>query len=306
MEREELESRAKELEIEYDENTSEEDLKKAVSEKENKDPEDDPEYFKSELKKVIAQRDREKSEKRKLQNKLSELEKKMNDFPDSEDYEKTKQAYNDLLEFKREIEQQREEEELKNKTELERAEVLHKKQLKEMEEKFNQQLEKFQKSIEEKDSILQEKDKKLHSNRKISLEKDILEFAAKYEAYNPQQIVRLLSPDFTYDDQLEKWVMLKKDNKGKIVDELEIHDHVKNFLTDEINSNLVRSNVNNDGSGHRPNPSSKKLSTTSTKYDPNDSDLKREAEMRGLSVEDYIGILEIKDAKLKKIEASKG
>jgi hypothetical protein len=302
---EELKAKAKELGIEFDETTSDDDLKSAIDERE-KEPEDDPEYYKAELKKVIAQRDREKSEKRKLQNKLGELETKMTNFPDAEDYEKTKKAYNDLLEFKKEIEKQKEEEELKNKTELERAEVLHKKQLKEMEERFNQQMEKFQKSIEEKDSILQEKDKKLQVNRKISLEKDILEFAAKYEAYSPQQIVRLLSPDFTYDDQLEKWVMLKKDNKGKIIDELEIHDHVKSFLTDEANSNLVRANVNSDGSGQRPNPSPKRLPSGSKKYDANDDKIKGEAELRGLSVEDYIGILEIRDSKLEKVKAGKG
>jgi DNA repair exonuclease SbcCD ATPase subunit len=305
---EELKAKAQELGVEFDDDTTYDDLQKAIEEKEKetkKDPEDDPEYYKSELKKVIAQRDREKSEKRKLQNKLSELDTKMKEFPDAEDYEKTKQAYNELLEFKKEIEQQKEEEELKNKTELERAEVLHKKQLKEIEEKFNQQLEKFQKQIEEKDSVLQEKDKKLQSNRKLSLEKDILEFAAKYEAYNPQQIVRLLSPDFTYDDQLEKWVMLRKDNKGKIIDELETHDYVKEFLTNEDNSNLVRAKINSDGSSHQQNISPKKPASTSKKYDPNDDTIKSDAEMRGLSVEDYIDVLEKRDAKLEKVEASK-
>lgn len=164
---------------------------------------------------------------------------------------------------------------MKNKTELERAEVLHKKQMSEMEERFNSQMEKFQKQIEEKDSVLQEKDKKLQVNRKIALEKDILEFAAKYEAYSPQQIVRLLSPDFTYDDQLEKWVVLKKDNKGKIVDELEVHDYVKEFLTEDSNSNLIRANINNDGSSHQTPVTPKPTKTTSKNYDPNADNIKR-------------------------------
>lgn len=302
---EELKAKAEELGISYDEGTKEEDLQKAIDEKKSTSSEDDPEYYKSELKKVIAQRDREKSEKRKLQSKLSELETKMNDFPDADDYEKTKQAYNELLEFKKEVEKQKEEEELKNKTEFERAEIQYQKQMKEMEEKFQGEISKFQTALEEKETALREKEQRLQANRKISLEKDLLGFSAKYKACNPQQIVRLLSPDFTYDDQLEKWVVLKKDAKGKIIDELDANDYVKEFLSAEENSNLVQSDINSSGTNHQSNPSIKETKVRSNKYDTKSEDLKKEAELRGLTVEDYIQILELRDAKMERVKAGK-
>jgi hypothetical protein len=302
MVREQLETQAAELGVEFDENVSDDDLSSKIAEK-TTDTEDDPEYYKSELKKVISQRDKEKSEKRKLQNKMNELEAKMKDTPNSSEYETLKQSFEELKAFKEEQEKKQEEEEMKNKSEFERAEIAYKKQIKEMQEKFQSDFEKLQTQLQERESILKEKDLKIEQSRKIGLERDILEFAHKYKALNPQQVVKLLSPDFTYDDNLEKWVVLKKE-KGKIVDEMDINDYVKSFLEDKSNENLVRATVNNDGSGHHENPSVKPTAGKTGSYDVNDAKLKKEAEMRSMKVEDYIDVLKIRDAKLEKIKAN--
>lgn len=303
MDREALEKKAKELGIEFNEETSTEDLEKLILAKEKEvakdNKEDDIEHLKVELKKVIKQRDDAKSDKRKLQSQLNDLETKISDLPDKTTLDSLRTEYEELKSFKTEVEKQKEEEELKNKTELERAQVQFNKQLEDLKAQLTSEVETHKAQIQEKDEALNQHKGLLSQLREASLEKDLLSAAAKNKAYNPEQIVRLTKSDFEYDDKLDTWIHLVRDEKGKIVDELKPRDYIKNFLEKEDNANLVSASVNTEGSGHRGSSLSEtriKVSADS-KYDVKNKNLQREAAVRGLDTETYINILEKMDAK---------
>ena len=142
---------------------------------------------------------------------------------------------------------------------------------------------------------------------------EILKSAVKHKALRPDQIVRLTKDDFVFDNTLEKFVYHKKDAKGKLVDELTIDERIKEFLDDEENDNLVESSVTNTSlhTDTRTTELEGKVKTENTlgrktgEYDPNDEDIKKEAEERGLEVSDLIGIWKMRDDRLSKREVTK-
>ena len=76
MNREELEKKAKELKLDFDDETSDEDLQKMIEDAED-GKNKDPEYLQKELDKVIKQRQKEKTEKKNLKGKLADADKKI-------------------------------------------------------------------------------------------------------------------------------------------------------------------------------------------------------------------------------------
>jgi len=300
----ELLAKAKEAGVEVTDSTTEEDINKALEAKtsKKKETEDDPEYLKAELKKVIDQRDTAKAERRTLKSKLEEFESKFKGIPKKEDLETMSTELEELRKYREQVKKKEEEEDLKKKSDIERAEINFKKQQETMQKQFEEQLKEVKALVEEKDKVLQENDKRIGELRKLRLEGDILKASAKYNAYSPSQVVKLLVDDFKYDVDLDKYSYLKYE-KDKLKDELTVEERVKEFLSDEDNENLIKSPINTDGTGTKSTETPGKSTPTGKgKYNVNDSYVKDQADRKGMTPQELIDIWLLRDAKLEKMQ----
>ncbi len=314
---EKLLEKAKELGIEVDDDTTEDELKKLIEEAEKDDKgtkkDKDPEWLEKELKKVIEQRDTLKKDKRRLSRKINELEEKLESAPSKDDFDKLKEELNSLKEFKTAKEKEEEEKMLEQKTELEKAEIRFNKQLEELKSQMESNLKEREEKLSQFEEEIKKREEQINRLRYGKLDAEIMEAAAKFNAYSPAQIVKLTKDMFEYDENLDKFFFYVKDKKGdKIVDELTVEERIKEFLEDDSNANLVRSDVK-PGTEHKESvtktPTETKevsrlggVRSSTGEYDPNDPDIKAEADERGLTPEELIDIWKIRDAKKAKIE----
>lgn len=329
IENQELIDKAKELEINVDDFESEDDLQEAIDTKlkdESLDADElreKLEFQKEQAKKAYAARDKAKKDTRKIKAKMTEHEKTI------EEMQKKLEAAPDMEEFKKlqkemsEIQKAKEEKELEKMDEAQKAEIRFNKKMEEFNKKLEATESSFTKKLEETEGALEKSQKEVTQLRKVRLESEILAEAAKLDAYNPGQIAKLLSGEFNYDKDLETYTAVVRDDKNKIVDELSVKEKVKQFLEDPDNDNLVRSKAKG-GTGSKETGTGSSNAAGETKddlnqlklggknrkskdgkYDPKDKDLIAEADIKGLSVEDHIAILEMRDAKMNKIKGIK-
>ncbi len=306
MDREELNKKAKSLGVEINDDMSDDDLSSKIKEAEKKAADDDKDvdFYRGEFEKAKGKRDDLRKANRKLNEKLEGLETKLADAPSQEEFKKIRDQFNELKEFRTQIEEENEKKDLKDKSELERSQISFKKELDKFKTEFDGEKDKFNTLIKEKDDKLIEEAKKTETANKRALKGSIIESAAKHEAYNPNQIFQILKDDFEYDADLDKYVYFVKDDKGKLKDELSIDEYVSKYLEDDGNSNLVKSKVNTDGLHTDNNPSNRTNTSDKKrgKYDPKNKEFILEASEKGFeNPNDWIDILEKRDAKLDKI-----
>ena len=292
--KEELIARAKELKIDFEAEIEDSELDKLIITKEQeieeKKKSNDVEYLREELEKAKKRRDTATSERRTLETKLKDLEKKLGTAPDPDKVKAIEDELKILKEFKTEIDRAKDEEDLKNKSELERAEVNFNKQLEEVRAEMKRQIDSVKTDAEKKTTELEQTKTMINRLRGNRLESEIMNAAIKLDAINPTQIVRLVKDEFEYDTNLDKFVNLVKDSKGTIKDEKSVDEMIKDFLEDPLNNNLVKSRAN-VGTGHRDTDStstSTSVKDNDGKYDAKDEDLIKEADLKGLSVEELI------------------
>ena len=317
--------KAEELKLKVEDFETEDELQSAIDQKLEDEAGDDPDklkakldYQKGENKKAFDARDRAKKDVRTLKSKhdatakeLSDLKKKLEGAPSSEEYTEIKSQLEEILE-------EREERKLSKMDDADKAKVRFDKQLTDFEKKFESTTSKFEDKLKEKDDEIAKSKDEVKSLRKVRLGSEIVDAAVVGKAYNPRQIEKILSSDFIYDDKLDSFTFLVRDAKGKIVDELSVEERVKDFLDDSDNDNLVRSEAKG-GTGTKEGASSAaaekatensrlsagKLSRKAGEYDPKDPTLIEEAEFKGLTVEDHIETLKLRDEKMGKIRGDK-
>jgi len=316
MNREELEKKAKELKVKFDENTSDADLQSAITraEKELEEKNNDvnylrerAKYFEEEARKAFEERDNAKKERRSLQNKIKDIEDSIKDSPDPNEFKELKKELTQMKKYKEELDKLAEEEELKQKTEAEKVEIRYQKEFEQFQKKMEESVGQYKEALDLKDKEIEESKNHIKSLRISRLKSEIIEHAAKNKAYNPSQIVKLIQDRFEYDDNLDKFMSYEKDDKGKLKNEYTVEETVKSFLSDPENDNLVSADLKGPGlhtkdgdkTGKRDDT---KLKKDGNKYNPKDEDLQKRAEFAGLPVEDYIETLEQKDAKMAKIQ----
>lgn len=311
MDREALEKQAKKLNISFTEDTTDDELSALIvdAEKKAEDNNKDKDYWISEAKSAFEARDQAKKDARKLKEKLQELEDQLKTAPNKEEYDELKKSIKDLKTFKEEADKKLEEEELKKKTDIERAEINFSKKMEEFENRMKESLSSKEEELKKVADNLNKKDEVIKNLRKSTLKTQIMEAASRFNAYNPIQIVGLLQSEFNYDENLDKFSKeVKKD--GKLIDLVTVEDRVKEFLSDPINDNLVKTKVKTDGldvndskTFNKDKDKDKSQDDETKIYDPNDTDLIARAEEEGFSdVQGYINVLKIKDAKLAKIK----
>ncbi len=325
IENQELLDKAEELEIITEDFETDDELQAAIDEKLEDELNVDPdklkeklEYQKGENKKAFDARDRAKRDMRTLRGKhdatakeLKDIKEKLEGAPSAEEYGEIKSQLEEILE-------EREERKIAKLDDADKVKVRFEKQLTEFEKKFEATTSKFENRLKEKDDEIASSKEEVKSLRKVRLGSEIIDAAAAGKAYNPKQIEKILSSDFVYDDKLDSFTCLVRDGRGKIVDELTVEERVKAFLEDSDNDNLVRSE-RKGGTGTKEGASSAsaekateqsrmsmgKLSRKAGEYDPKDPTLIEEAEFKGLTVEDHIETLKLRDEKMGKIRGDK-
>jgi chromosome segregation ATPase len=306
---EEMREKARKLGIEVSEEADEQEILDLLDEKEKElnakksDPkENDAEYLKAELKKVIDQRDRAKKDKRSLEARLKELEDTKTNSVSVDEFKTLKSELEELRNLKKEMDKIREEEELKKLDTHEREKVSIRKEMDALRLELEKELTSAKENLSKKEEALSKKESEIKTLRTSKLEADVIREAAKHNVFSPSQIFRLTKEDFVWNDNLGRFEHVVRDEKGKIVDEMSVSERIKSFLEDKENENLIRSSVKTDSmrTTQTNNVDNKKTTLTSDKYDPKDPDIIHGADMKGLSVEDYIETLVMRDNKINK------
>jgi len=176
-----------------------------------------------EFKKVIAERKKWKEKARKLEQEIEAIKSRI---PDEEEYK-------EYIEWRK----KRAEEEEERK----RKEGEFEKWRKEIVEKHNQEISKFQEEIAKRERFIEQ----------LMIEQEIIKAASKYNAYNPQQVVKLVRDNIRLINQDGKFKVIVVDEEGQPRydekgDEMSVEVYVKEYL--EENPNLVKANVRS-GSG---------------------------------------------------------
>jgi len=297
-----LKERLDELEIKIDdEDMSDDEVNDLIKAKEaelDKNKKDDKTYSEDEFKKAVAARDKAKKEMRKFRDQVSDLEKKIDDAVDPDEVKKQKKELKDLQDFKKEKEEEEEEEKLKNLDDKDRMKIRFDKQMKKMQDEIDNiksSKKEVENKIEENNKVAETRIEKL---RMKTLRADIVEEASKYEVYNTSQIFRQVKDDFEYDKEMDEFVHIVRDKKGKIVDEISVDAYIKEFLKDEANENLLRSKVNKN-SMHSNKQNANKDKDKTGGFNPKDPEIVKSARYTNMTPEQYIKRVLIPKDKIK-------
>jgi len=242
-----LKAKADELEIKTDEDMSDDDVTNLITAKEvelEKLKNTDKTYSEKEFKKAVEARDKAKIEMRKYKERVDALEVKIENAVDPATVTELTEQLKTLQDFKKEIDDKKEEEDLKGLDEKAREKIRFDKKIQEFQDQINDMKDVGKKEKEKYDEKEESNQRRIEKLRMKSLRSDIVEEAAKYDIYSASQIFRLVKDEFEYDKDMDEFVHTVRDKKGKIVDEIYVADYVKEFLEDKDNENLIKSKVN--------------------------------------------------------------
>lgn len=298
---EELKKKATELGVEFTDETTKDDLNALITKREEELSSDldylkkQVEFYKTESKKAFEKRDVAMKDKKLLADKTKELEDKLKNAVDKEELEKLQKEFKDLKVYKEEIERLKEEEESKKLDEVQRSKLQFEKEMKKMQDQLDEMkttLEREKEEAKTKEKVFQKQVETLRGSR---LEADVLRSATKNNAWNPDQIVALVKGFFTYDEQLDKYTHLVRDDKGKIVDEQSVDEFIKVYLSKEENENLVKSTIKTDTTFSTNTQTTTNVgikTTTKGKYKADDPQIIKEATDKNLPPADWAEIKE--------------
>jgi len=314
MDREELEKKAQELNIEVEEGMSDEDLEAQIAKAADaandgddkeltvEDLKKEIEFYRKEAKKAFDSRDRSKQEKKILKQELDELKDKIGSAPSSDELKELKTELDELKQKEKERLEKQEEDELKNLSDREREKRMFNKELDKLNDKFKNEVEELRSTLSSRDAELSKKDAKIANLTKKTLEGEIARVASKLNALRPDLVVRLLKDDFTFNEALEQFIY-EKVEKGKIVDDMTVEERVTEFLQDPENDILLKPEGSVSGVEMRQSTETRTSNSSKGKrhgYDPKDPKLIKEADMSNMDVDFYIETLIMRDKKLHK------
>lgn len=216
---------------------------KEPSDDDQKDKKDDKTYTKEDMDKAIARRQAALARAKKAEEKAKALEDKVNTLPDEEEFNTLRGEYEKMKQQLNKLDEERKTAELeKIEDEKERERVKLQREFEKEREKFQSDLNKLQEQITAFNQEKEELAKVAARHRKQALEGSILS-ASSAKAFNPQQIVRLISHEFVHDEKDDRWYKEIYDNAGKLKEMLTIEEYVEAFLNDPVNENLLKVGV---------------------------------------------------------------
>ena len=212
-----------------------------------------------------------------------------------------KNELKELQEFKKEIDEKNEEEEMKKLDEKEKIKIRFNKQISELQK----EIDKIKNSKKEVESKIEENNRaaqaRIERLRLKTLRADIIEEASKFEVFNPSQIFRIVKDDFEYDKDMDEFVHIVRDRKGKIIDEISVDAYIKEFLEDEANENLLKSKANKN-SMHSNKQMGNGNKGDNGGFNPKDPAIVKNARNNNMTPEQYIRRVLIPRDKIKKRE----
>lgn len=295
---EKLKEKAEDLEIEIKDDMSDDevtDLIKAKEAEKNKEPKT---YSEDEFKKSVASRDKAKKEMRKFRDQVSSLETQLEEAATSDEVKALKDELKTLQDFKKEKEEKEEEERNKNLDDKDKLKIRFDKQMTELQNEIDT----IKKSKKEVEDTIEENNKaaevRIEKLRMKTLRADIVEEASKFDVYSTSQVFRLIKEDFEYDKEMDEFVHIVRDKRGKVVDEVNVDEYVKDFLKDEANENLLRSKVNKTSMQSNKHKGTKEKSKNGG-FNPEDPSIVRNARNNNMTPEQYIRRVLIPREKIK-------
>uniref|UniRef100_A0A6M3JNL0 Uncharacterized protein n=1 Tax=viral metagenome TaxID=1070528 RepID=A0A6M3JNL0_9ZZZZ len=311
MKREDLEKRAKELVVEFDETTTDDELAKLIKDVEDLDTTDTA-TIKKQLEDAIKRRDTALRDRRDMKKKLDTLQSDLEGRPSKEEYTTLKEQIDSLTTFKKQIEEEIETKKLESLDEVAKAKLRADKAEKEKDVKYQEGLNtattKFQAQVDELTTKLTGYEKQVGMLRTTSLENEIIKAAVKHKAIEPSHIVKMLRNEFTFDADVGRFFNYVRDEKGNIAKEVEVDEYITDFLAKEENDYLISENVNRTSLRFQDTNKDKDIRVNlskNTKYDPKSPTVVDAAADAGLSVPDWIEVRQLRDAKFAKIESAK-
>lgn len=306
-----LKKKADDLGIEYSSDVEKDTLETLITDREEELNNDinhlreQLEFQKKESKKAFSKRDTALADKRRLSQQIKDLESDEEDEGDTEELKSLKEELDGLKEYKKTTEDAIEARELETLTQVERDKLHLEKELRSFKDRFNTLEESVGQEREDSKKTLEDATKRISSLRTHGLEAEIIKAAHKSNAWNADQIVTLTKPFFTYDEQLDKYTHLERDDRNKIVDELSVVEYIKNFLGKEENENLIKSDVKETFDFKKGETDTKtKFTSKSGEYNIKDPKLIEEADERGFEdINDWIEIKKMMDEKQKTIRS---
>lgn len=309
---EELKAKAVESGIEVEDTMSEEDIQALIDKKEEdtkntetptiEDLISKVEYLESESKRAFDSRDRAKEERNRLKLELEAAKSGSIDAPNKAEIDKLAEELRVFKEQEDERKDKQEEEDLKKLSELERQKRLFDKELDKVKLTFDEKVQEALNLSKEAKEELKKKDDIIVSLTHKTLEGEIARIAGENEAWKPFQIVRLLKDEFEFNDTLGQFIYEKKNDKGKIIDDMTVSERVKEFLQDPENENLLKAKGSTGGMETRQSTEKTTGSLQGKRhgYDPKDAALLKEADEKGLDVDFLIDTKIMQDKKLKR------
>lgn len=231
--------------------------------------EQDKMYSEDEFKKAVDRRQAALKRARAAEEKYKELKTRLDTMPDEEEFTSLKSNYEKMQQTLKEMEEQNkiaELEKIEDEKERERAKM--KQEFKKEREQFESELEKLRSELT---TYTEEKERQAQITRRYrrqALEGSIVNAAAT-KAFNPQQIVRLLVDDFSYDETDDRWYKEVHDKDGKLKEILSVDEYVESFLNDPINENLLKAETKSGSSTPRGNKKTPSAGTP-VKEEPSD------------------------------------
>lgn len=238
--------------------------------KDKKDKKEDTKlYSEDEFSKAVQRRQAALKRAREAEEKYKELKTRIDTMPDEDEFNSLRENYSKMQQTLKEMEEAHkvaELEKIEDEKERERAKMAQ--EFKKEKEKFESELDKLRMEIGKHN---EEKEKQAQITRRYrqqALEGAVVNAAAT-KAFNPQQIVKLLVDDFTYDEKDDRWYREVYDRNGKLKEMLSVDEYVESFLNDPINENLLKADVRSGSDTPRGNVQDRKTGVP-VKEEPSD------------------------------------
>jgi len=294
---EDLKKQAEELNIEVEDTDDEAKLTAKIDEAKKKKGlgEDSLSYWKDEAKKAFEMRDNLKKDRQTLKSELDRLKAEKDSLISKEEYENAVKELKALKSFKEQLEEEKKKHDEEKLSEVEKLKLQVEKAKEDAEKREKAAKEvvetQYRQLLEQVQSELGNTKSLVDSLRINHLESEIMKAANKYNAINPSHIFNMVKDVFEYEKDLKKYVFYKYDEKGKPKDMKDVDEYVKEFLSDETNDYLVKSDANDSSLRAADMRGGGKPPKDFGGYDPKDPDIKRLAVLEGLTPEEYINIV---------------
>ncbi|MCD6124328.1 hypothetical protein J7J62_04060 [bacterium] len=267
-------------------------------------PEDKKFVSESEFKKVVEQRDKLKEELRaaeeeakKAKRELKILQEKMQVREKAE--EELKQRMSELEEKLNQYQEKEEEEKMKEASEIEKLKIQHEREIEKLKKEYQAEIREYEKKIKELESGLNSSKDEIFKLRRYQLESRILHSAYNI-AKNPKRIVKLCRDDFVWDEENGDWYHVKETSRGNVI-KVPVEEYIKKFLEDPENADLVKVKINEpveEGDKGKKKEPKEDLSEIAKKY--TEEELKHQAEIRNMTIEDLKKLLQLQEEAKKK------